>query len=101
MLHPLDATPIPWRNPRHRLPPGPGLRPTTGVYDAADGTVTWTFGLAPGATATFAYEVEVRTDEGTIADSATWVERDPTGRTENPVEPGITEEITDKPPAGG
>ena len=71
------------------------------MYDSAAGTITWTFHLVPGATATFAYEVEVTTDEGTIANSATWVERDLTGRTENPVEPGITGEITDKPPAGG
>jgi uncharacterized repeat protein (TIGR01451 family) len=75
------------------------IDPAGGVYDDAAGTITWKFSLAAGASATFSYTVEVVTDEGTINNSVSWVERNLTGRTEHPVEPGITENITEKPPA--
>ncbi len=83
------------------------IDPSTGVYDAAAGTITWTFDLAAAAgdvpsTATFTYQVEVTTDEGSITNLVSWVERDLTDNTTHPVEPGtVGGTETENPPVGG
>ena len=91
-----------------RLPEGADLiessiTPTSGVYDKKANSITWKFSLpaAVGGTpssATFSYQVEVTSDDGSLVNSVQWVEWNLTGRTEHAVEPGTTGGATDKTP---
>jgi uncharacterized repeat protein (TIGR01451 family) len=90
-----------------RLPDGveldqSSISPSDGVYDASANTITWGFDLSatggPTSSASFSYTVTVIQSEGTIQNSVRWVERDLTGNTEHPTEPGTTGGATDKPP---
>ena len=79
------------------------VSPANGVYDSKANTLTWKFSLpaAAGGTpssATFSYQVEVTSDDGSLVNSVEWVERDLTGQTEHPVEPGTVGGTTDKTP---